>query len=450
MPTITQRIRSGWNAFIGRDPTETIGFTQDLGSYGYGSRPDRMRYTGNNQRSIVASVYNRISVDVASIHMEHAKLDKDGRFKETVKSGLNECIKVSANTDQTGKALIQDIVESMFDDGSVAVVPVDTSDDPTKTQSYDIYTLRTGRIVGWMPQHIKVHLYDENKGVFKDIILPKSMVAVIINPFYSIMNEPNSTLQRLIQAINKLNAANDNSTSSKLDLIIQLPYVTKSPQRQAEARKRRKEIEDQLANSKLGIAYTDGTERVTQLNRSLDNNLWTQVKELTQQLYSQLGVTPSILDGTADEATRINYFNSTIAPICDAIADEFERKFLTKTARSQGNAIIYFRDPFKLVPVSQLADIADKFTRNEIMTSNELRGEIGLKPSDDPKADKLMNSNLNMSDEQAADIYGNSGESKEAGAAETENGNPSQIDGLLSKLGNQSIKGGGDNVQKAL
>lgn len=445
MPTMTQRIRSGWNAFIGRDPTTDLKLAQDYGSYGYGNRPDRMRFTGNNQRSIVASVYNRISVDVSSIHIEHAKLDENGRFKESVDSGLNECINVSANTDQTGKAFIQDIVESMFDEGVVAVVPVDTTKDPQKTSSYDVLTMRTGRIVEWRPQHIKVHLYDEIQGRFRDIWLPKYMVAVIENPFYSIMNEPNSTLQRLIQAINKLNAANDNSTSSKLDLIIQLPYVTKSPQRKEEARKRRKEIEDQLSNSKLGIAYTDGTERVTQLNRSLDNNLWTQVKELTEQLYSQLGVTPSILDGTADEATRINYFNSTIAPICDAITDEFERKFLTKTARTQGNAIIYFRDPFKLVPVSQLADIADKFTRNEIMTSNELRGEIGLKPSDDPKADKLMNSNLNMTDEQTAEIYGDKataapGESgTEKLATAEKDGNPSLIDGLLQSLGNQSI-----------
>lgn len=436
MPTITQRIRSGWNAFIGRDPTEEFKIAQDLGSYGYGVRPDRMRYTGGNQRSIVASVYNRISVDVASIHMEHAQLDDNGRFKEPVKSGLNNCINVSANIDQTGKAFIQDIVESMFDEGVVAVAPIDTTADPKKTESYDVLTMRTGRILEWKPQHVKVHLYDENTGRFNDIWLPKYMVAIIENPFYSIMNEPNSTLQRLIYAINKLNAANDNSTSSKLDLIIQLPYVTKSPQRKEEARKRRKEIEDQLSNSKLGIAYTDGTERVTQLNRSLDNNLWTQVKELTQQLYSQLGVTPSILDGTADEATRINYFNSTIAPICDAITDEFERKFLTKTARTQGKAIIYFRDPFKLVPVSQLADIADKFTRNEIMTSNEIRGEIGLKPSDDPKADKLMNSNLNMTPEQTEELYGN----KAAGTnEEAEDGNPSLIDGLLQSLGNQSI-----------
>ena len=444
MPTMTQRIRSGWNAFIGRDPTDEFQMPKDLigyGTYGYGTRPDRMRYTGGNQRSIVASVYNRISVDVASIHIEHAKLDDNGHFKESISSGLNNCINVSANMDQTGRAFIQDIVESMFDEGVIAVVPTDTSVDPLKTSSYDILEMRTGKIVAWYPQRVKVHVYNENTGRFQDILLPKETVAIIENPFYSIMNEPNSTLQRLIYAINKLNAANDNSTSSKLDLIIQLPYVTKSPQRQAEAKRRRKEIEDQLSNSKLGIAYTDGTERVTQLNRSLDNNLWTQVKELTEQLYSQLGVTPSILDGTADEATRINYFNSTIAPICSAIVDEFERKFLTKTARTQKQAIVYFRDPFKLVPVSQLADIADKFTRNEIMSSNEIRSVVGLKPSDDPKADKLMNSNLNMTEEQTAEVYGqNAGTEDEAGS------NPSMIDGLLQSKGNQSIGGGEDDA----
>lgn len=432
---MTQRIRSGWNAFIGRDPTSTsIPLSEEMSGFGYSSRPDRVRYTKGNQRSIVASIYNRISVDVASIKIEHAKLDKDGRYKERLSSGLNDCINVSANVDQTGRALIQDIVESMFDEGVVAVVPTDTNIDPIKTGSYDILELRTGKIIAWYPKMVKVHAYNENTGKYQDILVPKDEVAIIENPFYSIMNEPNSTLQRLIQAINKLNSANDISTSSKLDLIIQLPYVTKSPQRKEEAKRRRKEIEDQLSTSKLGIAYTDGTEKVTQLNRSLDNNLWTQVKELTEQLYSQLGVTPSILDGTADEATRINYFNSTIEPICSAIVDEFERKFLTKTARTQGQAIVFFRDPFKLVPVSQLADIADKFTRNEIMTSNEIRGEIGMKPVKDPKADMLINKNLNMTDEQTKQVYG---EGTTDGSS-----NPSLVDGLLQTNGNQSIKGG--------
>lgn len=432
---MTQRIRSGWNAFIGRDPTRTsIPLSEEMSGFGYSSRPDRVRYTKGNQRSIVASIYNRISVDVASIKIEHAKLDKDGRYKERLSSGLNDCINVSANVDQTGRALIQDIVESMFDEGVVAVVPTDTNIDPIKTGSYDILELRTGKILAWYPKMVKVHAYNENTGKYQDILVPKDEVAIIENPFYSIMNEPNSTLQRLIQAINKLNSANDISTSSKLDLIIQLPYVTKSPQRKEEAKRRRKEIEDQLSTSKLGIAYTDGTEKVTQLNRSLDNNLWTQVKELTEQLYSQLGVTPSILDGTADEATRINYFNSTIEPICSAIVDEFERKFLTKTARTQGQAIVFFRDPFKLVPVSQLADIADKFTRNEIMTSNEIRGEIGMKPVKDPKADMLINKNLNMTDELTKQVYG---EGTTDGSS-----NPSLVDGLLQTNGNQSIKGG--------
>lgn len=432
---MAQRIRSGWNAFISRDPTSTsIPLSEEMSGFGYSSKPDRVRYTKGNQRSIVASIYNRISVDVASIKIEHAKLDKDGRYKERLSSGLNDCINVSANVDQTGRALIQDIVESMFDEGVVAVVPTDTNIDPIKTGSYDILELRTGRIIAWYPKMVKVHAYNENTGKYQDILVPKDEVAIIENPFYSIMNEPNSTLQRLIQAINKLNSANDISTSSKLDLIIQLPYVTKSPQRKEEAKRRRKEIEDQLSTSKLGIAYTDGTEKVTQLNRSLDNNLWTQVKELTEQLYSQLGVTPSILDGTADEATRINYFNSTIEPICSAIVDEFERKFLTKTARTQGQAIVFFRDPFKLVPVSQLADIADKFTRNEIMTSNEIRGEIGMKPVKDPKADMLINKNLNMTDEQTKQVYG---EGTTDGSS-----NPSLVDGLLQTNGNQSIKGG--------
>lgn len=437
MPTIVQRIRSGWNAFIGRDPTKEFQFTKDYawGVYGYGVRPDRMRYTGGNQRSIVASVYNRISVDVASINFEHAKLDENGHFKESMKSGLNECMNVSANIDQTGRAFLQDIVESMFDEGVVAIVPVETDVNPLNTESYDIRSMRTGRIVAWYPEAIKVHLYNELQGRYQDIIMPKSRVAIIENPFYSIMNEPNSTLQRLIAAINKLNAANDNSTSSKLDLIIQLPYVTKSPQRKEEARRRRAEIEDQLSNSKLGIAYTDGTERVTQLNRSLENNLWTQVKELTDQLFSQLGVTPTILDGTADEATRINYFNSTIAPICSAICDEFDRKFLTKTARTQKQAIIYFRDPFKLVPVSQLADIADKFRRNEIMTSNELRAEIGYKPSEAAQANDISNPNLNKSDAQ---LKAQGLEGMQTGINEADS-NSFQIDGLLQSIGNQSI-----------
>ena len=440
MPTITQRIRSGWDAFIGRDPTKNLQVTQDFG-YGYGIRPDRTRYTGSSYRSIVGAIYNRIAVDVASVKMEHAKLDDNGRFKESINSTLNECLNVEANIDQTGTELRQDIVESMFDEGIVAVVPVYTDKDP-EDGSYKILELRTGKIIGWYPYHVKIHLYNQDKGKYQDIIMEKSNVAIITNPFYTAMNEPNSTAQRLMAAINKLNAQNDLAANPKLDLIVSLPYVTKSPQRKAEAKKRRKEIEDQLSNSKLGIAYTDGTEKVTQLNRPIENNLWQQVKELTEQLFSQLGVTPSILDGTADEATRINYFNSTIAPICQAIVNEFNRKFLTKTARAQKQSIVFFRDPFKLVPVSQLADIADKFTRNEIMTSNEMRAEIGYKPVDDPKANMLINKNLNMSDEQTAEVYGGSapGETADGNGTEETTNKPSLLDSLLMSVGNQTIK----------
>ena len=433
MPTITQRIRSGWNAFIGRDPTKEFNFSNEIGYAYSGIRPDRMRYSGGNLRSIVASVYNRIAVDVSSIQIEHAKVDDNDHFVETIDSGLNECINLSANIDQTGREFIQDIVESMFDEGTIAVVPVDTTIDPQKG-SYRIDSMRTGRIIGWFPDRVKVHLYNDRKGIYQDVIMYKDEVAIITNPFYSIMNEPNSTAQRLIAAINKLNAANDLTANPKLDIIIQLPYVTKSEQRIKEARRKRAELEKQMKESELGVGYIDATDRITQLNRPLENNLWTQVKELTEQLYSQLGVTPSILDGTADEATRINYFNSTIAPICQAITDEFKRKFLTKTARTQKQSIIYFRDPFKLVPVSQLADIADKFRRNELMTSNEFRAEIGLKPSKAPQADDISNPNLNKSDAQLEA----EGELPMPGATNTDS-NSFTIDGLLQSVGNQSI-----------
>lgn len=406
MPSFMQRFRSGWNAFLGRDPTSNLS-TAQLG-YGYSYRPDRMRYTRGNYRSVVASVYNRIAVDVSAIHFEHARLDKDGNFAETIDSDFNNCLSVEANVDQTGDALIQDIVESMFDEGVVAVVPTHTDFDPYDTSSYKIFELRVGKILEWYPSAVKVHLYNEMTGNFQDIILPKSTVAIIENPFYSVMNEPNSTLQRLIRTINRLDALNDKTGSGKLDLIIQLPYLVKNEQKRKEAEKRKKDLEEQLGDSKYGIGYIDGTEHVTQLNRSLDNNLWTQVKDLTAQLYNQLGLTQSILDGTADEATKINYYESTISPICSAITKEFIRKFLTKTARSQKQSVVFFRDPFKLVPVSQLADIADKFRRNEIMTSNELRSEIGLKPSTASQADTLRNPNLNASDAELNEMYGNS------------------------------------------
>ena len=400
MASLAQRFRSGWNAFLGRDPTKEREFTSGE-VYGYTSRPDRVRYTLSNQRSIVSSVYNRIAVDVSQINMVHAKLDDEGYYKETVDSTLNDCLTIEANVDQTGKAFIQDMVESMFDEGVIAVVPTDTDDDPTNlSQNWDIYSLRTGRITEWYPLAVKIRLYNERNGQYQDVILPKDMVAIITNPFYSTMNEPNSTLQRLIRTINKLDKLNDQNTTNKLNLIISLPYITNTDQRRREAERRRKDIENQLEASPLGIAYADGTERITQLNRPLETNLWEQVKELTTELFNKLGVTQAILDGTADEATTINYYNNTIAPICSAIADEFKRKFLSKTAITQGHTIFFFRDPFKLVPVSQLADIADKFRRNEIMTSNELRAEIGMKPSDAENAETLRNPNLNASNEE--------------------------------------------------
>ncbi len=402
MASLTQRFRSGWNAFLGRDPTKEMQYTSGQ-VYGYSSRPDRVRFTLSNQRSVVASVYNRIAVDVSQIKMVHAKLDDQNHYSETVNSSLNDCLTVEANIDQTAKSFLQDIVESMFDEGTIAVVPTDTDDDPTTlSQRWDIFEMRTGKILEWYPLAVKVHLYNERLGVFQDVILPKDSVAIITNPFYATMNEPNSTLQRLIRTINKLDKLNEQNTSNKLNLIISLPYVTKSEQRQREAKRRLKEVENQLENSPLGIAYADGTERITQLNRPIENNLWEQVKDLTNELFNKLGVTQAILDGTADEATTINYYNNTIVPICSAIADEFTRKFLSKTAIAQKHTIFFYRDPFKLVPVAQLADIADKFRRNEIMTSNEIRAEIGMKPNESPKAEDISNPNLNKSNEEVS------------------------------------------------
>lgn len=397
MASLTQRFRSGWNAFLGRDPTKEREFTSGE-VYGYTSRPDRVKFTLSNQRSVVASVYNRIAVDVSQIEMVHAKLDDQNHYKETIDSSLNDCLTIEANVDQTAKAFIQDIVESMFDEGVVAVVPIDTDDDPTTdSQKWDIFSMRTGRILEWYPLAVKVRVYNERMGIFQDLILPKDMVAIITNPFYATMNEPNSTLQRLIRTINKLDKLNEQNTTNKLNLIISLPYITKSEQRKKEAERRRSDLENQLENSPLGVAYADGTERITQLNRPLETGLWEQVRDLTTELFNKLGVTQAILDGTADEATTINYYNNTIVPICSAIADEFKRKFLSRTAITQGHTIFFYRDPFKLVPVSQLADIADKFRRNEIMTSNEMRAEIGMKPNDSEKADDISNPNLNKS-----------------------------------------------------
>lgn len=389
----SDRLQHAWNAFMGRDPTP---IRADLG-YSSFQRPDRYRLTRGNERSIITAVYNRIAIDVASIDIEHVRIDENGRYTETLKSGLQNALSLDANIDQTGRAFIMDVVISMFDEGCVAIVPTDTTSNPLLTGAYDILELRTGKIVEWFPQHVKIRLYNEKTGKKEEIILPKRSVAIVENPLYAVMNEPNSTLQRLIRNINRLDVINEQNSSGKLDLIIQLPYVIKHESRKAQAEARRKEIEAQLTGSKYGIAYTDGTERITQLNRSVDNQLWQQVQDLTNMLYNQLGLAQSIFDGTADEKTMLNYYNRTIDPILYAITEEMQRKFLTKTARSQGQAIRYFRDPFRLVPVSELADIADKFTRNEIASSNEMRAEIGWKPVNDERADELRNKNLNPS-----------------------------------------------------
>lgn len=386
------RLKHGWNAFMNRDPTR---YYPSFGS-SYSYRPDRPRLSRGNERSIVTSVYNRIALDVASINIKHCRLDENGRFIEEIKSGLNDCLNVEANIDQTGRAFIQDVVMSMLDEGCVAIVPVDTTIDPAKSGSFDIQSLRTGKILEWFPAHVKVRVYNDRKGEKEDIILPKKNVAIIENPLYAVINEPNSTMQRLIRKLVLLDSIDEQSGSGKLDLIIQLPYIIKTEARRQQAENRRKDIEAQLSGSKYGIAYTDGTERITQLNRPVENNLMKQIEYLTSMLYSQLGISQSVLDGTADEKTMLNYTNRSIEPIISAIVDEMKRKFLTKTARSQLQTIMFFREPFKLVPVDNIAEIADKFTRNEIMTSNEIRQIIGMKPSDDPKADQLINSNISQ------------------------------------------------------
>lgn len=389
------RLKHAWNAFMNRDPTIHY---RDIGN-GYSYRPDRPVFTRGNERSIVTSVYNRIALDVSAISIKHCKLDENGRFIEEVNSHLNKCLSLEANIDQTGRAFVQDIVMSMLDEGCVAIVPTTATDNPDITQAFDIGSMRTAKILEWYPQYVKVRVYNERTGKKEDIIRPKKSVAIIENPLFAVINEPNSTMQRLIRKLNLLDIIDEQSGSGKLDLIIQLPYVIKSEARRQQAEGRRKDIEMQLAGSKYGIAYTDGTEKITQLNRSVDNNLMNQIEYLTSMLYSQLGITQSILDGTADEQTMLNYHTRSIEPIISAIVDEMKRKFLSKTARSQFQSISFFRDPFKLVPVNNIAEIADKFTRNEIMTSNEIRQIIGMKPSDDPKADELRNSNLNHPDE---------------------------------------------------
>ena len=406
---ISDRLQHAWNAFMNRDPTYNY---QDLGN-NYSIRPDRPRFTRGNERSIVTSVYNRIALDVSAISIQHVRLDDNGRFKEQMNTSLNSCLTLSANTDQTGRAFIQDAVMSMLDEGCVAIVPIDTTTDPNISDSYDILTMRTAKILDWCPNHVRIRVYNEKTGRQEETIVPKKMVAIVENPLYAVINEPNSTMQRLVRKLSLLDVTDEQTASGKLDLIIQLPYVIKTEARRQQAEERRKSIEMQLAGSKYGIAYTDGTERITQLNRSLENNLMKQIEYLTSMLYSQLGITQSILDGTADEKTMLNYYSRTIEPIISAIVDEMKRKFLTKTARSQHQSIEFFRDPFKLVPVNDIAEIADKFTRNEIMTSNEIRQIVGMKPSNDPKADKLINSNLNHPDETEKPIDKTNNKNKE-------------------------------------
>lgn len=385
------RLAHAWNAFTSRDPTQYI-----ITGPGYSSRPDRPRLSRGNEKSIATSIFNRIALDVSSVNIKHCRLDKNGRYVEDIDSGLNNCLNLEANKDQTGRAFIQDVVLSMLDEGCVALVPVETTIDPKSSNSYQIDSMRTGKITEWYPDMVRVRLYNDRTGEKEEILLPKNQVAIIENPLYAVVNEYNSTMQRLIRKLSLLDVTDEQTASGKLDLIIQLPYVIKTEARREQVARRRKDIIDQLAGSQYGIAYTDGTEKITQLNRSLENNLLKQVEYLTNMVYSQLGITQSVLDGTADEKTMLNYMNRTVEPIISAIVDELKRKFLTKTARSQLQSIVYFRDPFRLVPVNDIAEIADKFTRNEIMTSNEIRQIVGMQPSKDPKADKLVNSNISQ------------------------------------------------------
>ena len=395
---VGSRFRRAWNAFLNRDPTNY----NNIGtSYSY--RPDRPRLTRGNERSIITAIFNRIALDVASIDIRHCILDKDDRFQSIKDSGLNDCLSLEANIDQTGRAFIQDVVMSMLDEGCVAIVPVDTTDDPDITMGYDINTMRTGKIVEWYPAHVKVRLYNDRTGNKQEVIFPKRSVGIVENPLYAIINEPNSTMQRLIRKLNLLDVVDEQSCSGKLDLIVQLPYSIKTPSRREMAETRRKDIEMQLSGSKYGIAYMDGTEKISQLNRPVENNLMSQVEYLTNMVYSQLGITQSILEGSADEQTMLNYTSRCIEPIISAIVDEMKRKFLSKTARTQKQTILFFREPFKLVPVSAIAEIADKFTRNEIMSSNEVRQKIGMKPSSDPKADQLINSNISQPNEKGSE-----------------------------------------------
>lgn len=394
-PTFTTRLQHAWNAFLGRDAPSRVNFGPS-----YSFRPDRRRVFRTSDRSLATSIYNRIAMDVASVSIRHVREDENGRFLETIHSDLNNCLALDANLDQTGRAFIQDAVFSMLDEGCVALVPIDTTLNPTRTGSYDIQSMRVGRVKTWYPEHVRVEVYNEKTGQHEEIMMPKRICSIIENPLYAVINEPNSTMQRLIHKLNLLDSIDEQSSAGKLDLIIQLPYVIKTEQRRQQAEKRRKDIEEQLAGSKYGIAYTDGTEHITQLNRSLENNLLKQIEYLTGQLYNQIGLTEEVFKGTASEQEMLNYHNRTIEPILAALCDEMTRKFLTKTARSRGHVIDFFNDPFRLVPMEKMADIADKFTRNEILSPNEIRSILGIKPSPDEKADELRNRNLNEKDGQ--------------------------------------------------
>lgn len=424
MPKFGERLQHAWNAFFSRDPTETevTGYSFE---YGSSSRPDRVRLTRGNERSIINAIYSRIAVDVASVNIIHCRVDDNDKFIEPMNSDLNNCLTLEANKDQTSRALLIDITMSMFDEGVVAVVPIECDVDPIKS-SFKIYSLRTGKITAWYPEHVRVSLYNDKTGRREEVTLPKKYVAIIENPFYSVMNEPNSTLQRLIRKLNLLDVVDEQTSSGKLDLIIKLPYLVKGEKREKQAEKRRKDIEDQLTGTKYGIAYVDSTENITQLNRPLENNLMSQIEYLTKMLYGQLGMPEEIFNGTADEAKLLSYYNRTIEPILSTYCLEFKRKWLTKTARTQHQSIQFFRDPFKLVPVSQIAEIADKFTRNEIMTKNEIRSVIGMRPSADPKANELINSNINHPDSEQPQAQNQTGE--EQGPVEMPPSEPEQIE----------------------
>ena len=438
MANFAERIRRSWNVFMGRDQS------YHYDGPGFGMRPDRMHFRSYNAKSVIASIYNRIAVDVALVTFNHVRLDKDNEKMESIIEGpLNEVLTLSPNKDQTAIEFFIDAVSTLFDEGTIAIVPIDTSVDPAKTDSYDIYSIRVGKIVQWYPSSVKVEVYNDRTGFKQEITVSKSSTAIIENPFYAIMNEPNSQLQRLLRVLNQIDRTNEQNSSGKLDLILQLPYSIKSSARKKEAEDRRKAIEDQLTGAQYGIAYVDGTERITQLNRAVENNLWTQAKDLQADLYNQLGLTKEIFDGTADEAAQLNYQSRSIEPVATAFAMEFQRKWLSKTARTQHQAIWFHRDPFKLVPVSQIADIADKFTRNEILTSNELRSIIGRKPSKDPKADQLVNANLNQAKEDTG-----SASKPEGSISQLLNNSPATMDSKriqnarswLNQIGTQKAK----------